>query len=244
MPIPQNIQRRVAHLDVLIDAFHGSVAYWRLASESEKRWAKIENPTQPMLIGEHDALDVDSNCNARISAPDGGIIHINGDLNVDLETGGFHEVVIRGDVSADATIRASGYFHIYIGGSVLGRIESTDGARIWVDGDFRGSLATGNPSTNINIGGNFDGAIAPLDNASLLYLCVDGFASHDLISSISGIGYTVFHASIGSTDCAVGLYPDGPGRRTTESGNSYSRWCVLSRRNGAEPSVEPKFRPF
>ncbi|WP_417740612.1 hypothetical protein [Rosistilla oblonga] len=235
MPLPQDTQRRVSHIDVLIDAFHGSVAYWRLASESEKRWATVRTPTQPLLIGETDALDVDSDCNAKVSAPDGGIVHINGDLTADLETGGFHEVVIRGNVAKNATIRASGFFHLYVGGSVFGRIESTDSSKIWVDGDFKGSLATGHPSTNVNVRGDFSGTVSPLDDGSLLYLCVDGFAACELISSISKIGYTVFHASIGLSDCEPGLHPDGPGRRATSSGNSYSRWCVLSRRNEAEP---------
>ena len=198
MPLPLSTQLRVAHFDVIENAFHGSVEYWRLATDSNKRWATLVNPTQPLLIGEHDALDINSDSNAKVSAPDGGIIHINGDLNADLETGGFHEVVIQGNLSRAATIRARGFFNICVGGSVFGRIESIEGARILVEGDFTGTLATGIPSTNINVHGDFTGSISPLDDGSLLYLCVDGFAAHELISSISELGYTAFHASIGS----------------------------------------------
>ncbi|WP_144058971.1 hypothetical protein [Rhodopirellula sp. SWK7] len=188
-----------------------------------------------MLIGEHDALVVEGDSGALLSAPDGGILHVNGDLNADLESGGFHEIVIRGNVSSGATIRADGFLHIYIGGDMRGRIETTDSSKIWIDGDFTGSLATGNPSTNLYVAGDFSGAVAPHHDASLFFLCIDGYASHDLISSIASIGYTVFNASVGVSDVAAGLYPNGSGRRQTTSGNSYSRWCVLSQRDGAEP---------
>ena len=227
MPLPQDIQLRVSHIDVLIDAFHGSVAYWRLASDSEKRWSTVMAPSQPLLIGDADALDIDSDCDANVSAPDGGIIHINGDLNADLETGGFHEVVIRGNVAKNATIRASGYLHIFIGGSVFGRIESTDSSKIWVDGDLMGSVGTGHPSTIINIRGNFCANVSPLDDGSLLYLCVDGFATRELISSISDIGYTVFHASIGSSDCDPGLYPNGPWATNNRDGQQLQSLVCL-----------------
>jgi len=183
-----------------------------------------------MLIGEQDALAVDGDSNALLSAPDGGVLHVNGDVNADLDAGGLSEIVIAGNVSSKSTIRANGFLHMYVGGSMLGRIESTDTPKIWVDGDFKGTLLTGNPVTHLYIHGNFNGEISPADEAALLFLCIDGFASDDSISSIASIGYTVFNATIGTSDVDAGIYPDGPGYRLTEDGRSFSRWCVLSRR--------------
>ncbi|WP_146521975.1 hypothetical protein [Stieleria varia] len=162
-------------------------------------------------------------------------MHINGDLNAGLETGGFQEILICGDVSRDAKIHADGFLHIYIGGSMNGQIVTTGSSKIWVDGDFGGSISTGNPSTNLYVSGDFDGTISAHDDPSLLFLCVTGYARHDLISAIASIGYTVFNASVGISDVSPGLYPDGPERRVTRNGKSYSRWCVLQQRKEAEP---------
>ena len=230
MPIPQKIQRRVAHIDVLLDhAFNQSVDRWRHAPDAELRWSDVNTQYQPMLIGEQDALAVDGDSNALLSAPDGGVLHVNGDVNADMDAGGLNEIVITGNVSTESTIRSNGFLHMYVGGSMLGRIESTDTSKIWVDGDFPGALLTGNPVTHLYVHGDFNGEISPTDEAALLFLCIDGFASDDSISSIASIGYTVFNATIGTSDVDAGIYPDGPGCRLTDDGNSFSRWCVLSR---------------
>lgn len=236
MPIPQDIQRRVAYVDILTDhAFTRSVSYWRQPNDTERRWSKRETLSNPLLIGPNDALDVDCDCNATVSAPNGGVIHINGDLNADLEPAGHYEIVIRGNVSDNVTIRAHGFCHVFIGGSVLGRIESTDSCKLWIDGDFSGTLLTGHPSTNLYVGGDFDAFVRPLNNASLLFLCVEGFAPQELISELASVGYTVFNASVGASNVDAGLYPDGHGCRKTESGASHFRWCVQTRRDRAEP---------
>jgi cytoskeletal protein CcmA (bactofilin family) len=235
MPIPTHIQRRVAHIDVLTqDAFSRSVSYWRLGFGKEQRWSTVDAQSQPLLIGSDDALIIDCDSNALIAAPDGGVVHINGDLNADLDAAGLHEIVIRGDVSAQSTIRADRFSSIYIGGSVFGRIESQEKAEIWIDGNFSGSLATGYQSTELHISGNFNGSITSYDDdPSLLYLSVDGFAANKLISSIASIGYAIFNASVGASDIEPGLYPNDPGRRRRATGN-VSQWCVLSRREEAE----------
>ena len=139
--IPPDIQRRVAHLDVLGGmVFQSSVSYWRFKDDSEKRWVERSSQTESVLIGAGDALAVNADSDAMISAPDGGIVHINGDLNCGLEIGGHHEVIICGDVAKGATISASGFHHIFIGGSVHGKIAVSGSSKIWIDGDFTGAL--------------------------------------------------------------------------------------------------------
>ena len=82
-PLEQKL--RIAYLDVVSEmAFQPSVEYWRRKSASEKRWVKINSQTKPMLIGKDDALEVDGNSMAEISAPEGGIIHVNGNVNSNI----------------------------------------------------------------------------------------------------------------------------------------------------------------
>jgi hypothetical protein len=231
MPIPDEIKLRVAHVDLILDrAFDRSVTHWRSPVESECRWSIVESPSQSLLIGRQDALVVEGSAATKLFAPDGGVVHVTGNLNSELETGHFHEVIICGDVTENAIIRATGFSHIYIGGSMSGRIETTGSAKIWIDGDFDGFIATGNPFMTLYVTGDCRGVIMPHQAPALLYLVVSGFASRDKLTEIAAIGYTVFNASVGFSDAKAGLYPDGPGRRSTPEGNSYSRWCVLAQR--------------
>lgn len=229
---PLEQQLRVAYLNVVSGkmAFQSSVEYWRRKSDSEKRWVKINLQTKPMLIGKDDALEIDGNAMAEISAPEGGIIHINGNVNSDIELGGHSAVIVRGDLASTSTINVSGISDMYVGGSVRGRIVSTGSLAIWIDGDFIGSLATGSPATNLHVRGDLTGRITPFENAALLWLVVKGYVSNELISDISTMGYTQFNAAIDYCDVEPGLYPKGPGSRKTDSGNSHIRWSVVNRR--------------
>ncbi|QDV46723.1 hypothetical protein Enr13x_66320 [Stieleria neptunia] len=208
--------------------FPSSISYWRFNGESEKRWGERSSQTEPVLIGSGDALALNADSDALISAPDGGIVHINGDLNSGLEIGGHHEVILCGDVAKGATINASGFHHIFIGGSVYGKIAVSGSSKIWIDGDFSGALITGTPSTHVHVLGNFAADVSPMERPALLWLAVGGFAENDLMVSVASVGYTQFNATVGRSDVPAGLYPDGPTRRKTERGNSFSRWCILS----------------
>lgn len=205
---PLEHKLRIAYLDVVSEmAFQSSVEYWRRKSDSEKRWVKINSQTKPMLIGKDDALEVDGNSMAEISAPEGGIIHINGNVNSNIQIGGHSAVIVRGDLASTSTMNVSGISHIYVGGSLRGRIVSTGSLAIWIDGDFIGSLETGSPSTKLHILGDFTGKVTPFEKAALLWLVVKGHASDELISNISMLGYTQFNAAIDHSDVEPGLYP-------------------------------------
>ena len=231
MGISPNTQRRVAYVDIMTDhAFSRSVSHWRLPSESKSRWSEVNSQTKTVLFDGKEALIIDCNSDATISAPEGGVIHVNGDLNADLDCAGNLEIVIQGNVSRNSIIRANGFFHIYIGGSIYGRIVSQDSGKIWCDGNHLGDIATGHPSMNLHITGDCVGSIVPKGKASLLYLCVDGFMKNESISNIAAIGYTVFNATIGFGDVEPGLYPIGIGCRITDTGYSHSRWCVQTQR--------------
>jgi hypothetical protein len=236
--IPAHIQRRVAHLDVLGGmVFPSSLSYWHFSGDTEKRWVERHSQTEPVLIGSRDALAVNADSDALISAPDGGIVHINGDLNAGLEIGGHHEVILCGDVAKEATIKASGFHHIFIGGSVYGKILVAGSSKIWIDGDFTGALITGTPSTNVHVLGNFSAAVSATDSRALLWLAVGGFASNASLVSIASVGYTQFHATVGRSDVPAGLYPTVASRRKTERGNSFSRWSVLTECEAAPSAI-------
>jgi hypothetical protein len=229
--LPNELQRRVAQIDVLCGmVFPNSVAFWHCGDSHRKRWIKAAAPTKPILIGADDALEIDGDVNVKIDAPDGGILHISGDLLSDIEIGGHHEIVIGGNVASGCAIRTSGYSKVYVRGSFHGQICATGSSDVWVDGDFTGSIKTGTPSTKMHIAGDFTGLIAPSEKAALLWLSVDGYVESLALNSFEKLGYTQFHASVGTSDVPAGLYPAGTGHRKTDSGNSYSRWCVLSQR--------------
>ncbi|TWT32311.1 hypothetical protein KOR34_40730 [Posidoniimonas corsicana] len=225
--LPVELQRRVGYLDLMSGmAYPRSVSAWHAADEESNGWVVRDRLTAPVLIGENDKLLIDGGCLERISAPDGGLVHINGDLATDLEIGGHHELIIRGDIIADCTVLASGFHHVYVGGSVAGTIRVDDSSKLWIDGDFTGAMTTGHPTSRIDVAGDFSAIIRPTRQASLLYLSVGGFSEHQRICEIADLGYTEFNASIGASDTAPGYYPLDWSQRRTDKGMSHARWCV------------------
>ncbi|QDT07434.1 hypothetical protein K227x_58610 [Rubripirellula lacrimiformis] len=233
MPFPSDVQRRVAHIDVLSEnVFAESILYWNHGFEVEQRWMKVNAASRPMRIGSGDALDLDCDCDVVISAPEGGVVHVNGNLGCDIVAGGRLELVVRGNVLENSTIRVNGFLHIYVRGSLYGQIEATDSSKIWIDGDVSGHIKTGDPSTNLNIAGNYFGGITSKDvDAGMLFLCIEGFASDESMCSLATIGYSVFTASVGSSNVEPGFYPNGSIACQTQFGYSSSRWCVHRQNN-------------
>lgn len=227
---PFSLRHRVAYLNVCSEiAFHSSVAHWRLDPEDERgSWREIPQQQEPVTLRGSDGIEIGSDCIFPVNAEDGGTIHIKGDLKSHLVLGGHHEVVISGDVDQGATIVASGFHRLFVGGSMKGQLRSTDGAKIWVEKDFVGSLETGSPSTSLNIGGDYSGGIAPYVDAALLWMLVGGFATQESIRAISILDYTVFDAVIGRSDVEPGFYPAAGAKRKTKSGYCTSNWSIGS----------------
>jgi len=241
--IPIKHQLRVAHINVANGmVFHTSVKYWQDSSDSNKRWMQCSSLANTILIGGDDAIEIDGDVCVNVSAPDGGVVHINGNLSSCLEIAGQSEVIITGNIEPTGRIIASGITHVYVGGSLQGLIVSTGSLAIWIDGNFQGRVETGAPSTSIQIQGDFVGTIAPVDDAALLWLVVNGFSSQESISRISNVGYTQFNAAIAYSDALRGIYPKGSSCLKLESGNSYSRWSVTYDKH-AEQCGAPKSPP-
>ena len=196
--------------------------------KKDRPWRVLPAPCNAILIGKDDGVAIDGDCSNRVSAPDGGLIHIYGDLASQLDADGHYEIVITGDVAANGRIEALGYCHVFVGGRFSGELCSSDSAKIWIESDFNGTIKTGRPSTEIYVGRNYLGNIKPAETASLLWLTVAGFAAQGLMSEIVDCGYTQFNASIAHSDCAPGIYPTNGHLRKAFGRNSFNRWCVQS----------------
>jgi hypothetical protein len=117
MPISTEMIVRVAHADIAMHmAFPKSVAHWHSTKDKDRPWKVLPTPCDAILIGKDDGVAIDGDCSNRVSAPDGGLIHIYGDLASHVDVDGHYEVLITGDVAANGTIEASGYCHVFVGG--------------------------------------------------------------------------------------------------------------------------------
>lgn len=227
MPISTELIVRVAHADIAMHmAFPRSVGHWQSKGDTDQPWKVLAGDCNRLLIGKNDSVVIDGNCSNGVSLPDGGLIHIYGDLDSTIDANGYYEVIITGDVGSKGQIDASGFCHVFVGGRFSGDLRSSGSAKIWIGSDFKGSIKTGTPSTELHVGGDYEGSISPLETAALLSLTVSGLGAHALLSKIVDCGYTQFNASIARSDVPPGLYPLDGYHRKTQRGNSFNRWCV------------------
>lgn len=210
MPISTEMIVNVASADVAMDmAFSRSVDFWH--------------------NGKYTPTIIDGDCIDDVSLPDGGVLHIHGNLSGNISAAGHFEIVITGNVLRGATIIASGFCHVFVGGNFDGSIESSDSTKLWVGSDFSGGLKTGNPSTTLQVCGDLTGHVLPAGSRSLLYITVSGFAANSLLSDIADLGYTQFNGAIASSDVEPGLYPNSGNVKKTPDGNSFSCWSVAKK---------------
>lgn len=227
MPFSTDMIVRVAHADIAMHmAFPRSVAHWNREHDEQHPWKTLPAHCRSILIGKNDGVLIDGNCSNGVSAPEGGLIHICGDLASRIDADGHYEIVVSGDVKEGATIDASGFCHMFVAGDFSGELRSTDSAKVWIGSNFNGTVKTGAPSTAMYIGGDYNGNVMPKKTAALLWLTVAGFATQASLSKIVGCEYTQFNASIARSDVAAGLYPLDGHHRKTPHGNSFNRWCV------------------
>ncbi len=207
-------------------AFPGSVAHLHGELDDMPPWKVLAGDCDPLLLGKDNAVAIDGNCSHPVSAPDGGLIHVYGDLSSTIDIAGHNEIIVTGNVGRSATIKASGFCHLFVGGDFSGELRTSGSSRIWIDNNFGGTVQTGSPSTELCIGRNYSGNIVPGETAALLWLSVGGFASHASLCKIVDQRYTQFNASIAYSDVSPGLYPTNGHIKTASGGNSFNRWCV------------------
>jgi hypothetical protein len=212
-------------------AFHSSCRYWQTGDLGDKKsWSVTENGD---LYRAHDFKEratvlIEGDCREKLSLPDGGLVHIYGDLHKTIEIGGQGEIVIGGSVLPNAAIEADGIHHVFVGTDLNGTIRSLGSLEVWVGGNFGGHCHTGNPITQLHVGGDISGQFEPTREASLLYLDVDGFMPYETLKTASKYGYTEFNATLGFSDRAPGFYPEEWAR--LENRRSYCRWTIHATR--------------
>jgi hypothetical protein len=158
MAISTDMIVRVAHADIAMRmAFPNSIAHWHGAPAESRRWKFLAGDCGPLLLGNDDAVVIDGDCSSPVSAPSGGIIHVYGDLSSSIDAAGHNEIIVAGNVGRDASIDASGFCHLFVGGGFAGEVRTSGSAMIWIERDFDGTAKTGNPSTEFYIGRNFHG---------------------------------------------------------------------------------------
>lgn len=228
---PKALRLAVALADIRGEMdFYNSLSHWETnVPEPDFEWIRSLQPqTTPLTItGENEILEVTS-CQADVTAPDGSIIHVYGDLQARITVTGQCEVVVAGDVVAGGSIHGNGLVRIYIAGSLIGEVVNKGSSRVWVGGDLRGRIGTGEPATHLYVLGDSLGVIEPTGEPSLLYLEVCGFMPYAAVLRTGAVGYTEFNAVLHRSDCLAGFYPDRVARQQLADHHSYNRWVVLA----------------
>ncbi len=167
---------------------------------------------------------IKGDCRQNLSLPDGGLVHIYGDLAKTIEIGGQGEIVIGGSMLPNAAIEADGIHRVFVGNDLNGTIRSLGSLAVWLGGNFGGECHTGHPSTHFHVSGDVSGQFEPTREAALLYLDVDGFMPYETLKTTSKHGYTHFDASVGFSDRPPGIYPEEWAQ--LENRRNFCRWTI------------------
>jgi hypothetical protein len=233
---PMSLRLEVALADIRgqID-FHDSLAYWHEDSpDPTQDWlSSLPQQAVPLTIDEEDTIVEIADCLADIVAPHGSVIHIYGDLHARVNVSGHCEVIVAGDVLPAGSIHGDGIVRIYIAGSLLGEVHNRRSSKVWVRGDMRGRIGTGEPSTSLHIFGDCTGSISPVSDPALLYLDVGRFMPFELVEKTAAVAYTEFHAVVRQSDKPAGIYPDRTVYKMFEQHRSYNRWVVIEQRTAS-----------
>jgi hypothetical protein len=165
---------------------------------------------EPLALAEDQHCQVDGDCLTTIRAPEGGVVHILGDLKSTVVVGGQSEVVIAGSVTQSGAIVADGITRVLVGGDIEGTVVSSGSLMTWVNGSLKGHVETGTPMTDLHVVGDFTGTLEPQDKGALLDLDVHGFTGQASIDAILAHGYTSARFSIGLSDAEPGYRFGGP----------------------------------
>jgi hypothetical protein len=208
------IKLAVAHVHVVQDqSFFRTISYWQRGYLSTRKLTGSAEGdlTAPLILDGKNSILVKGDCLQKIASSGDALVHIYGDLNAEVSVTGQSEVVIAGDVKPNGSIRADGIVRVFVGGDVHGPISSLRSLTIWINGNLTSELSTGTPVTKVYVMGDAVGTIVPAQKAALLFIEVRGFAPWRLLSEAAQRNYTVFSATIGTSDRDPGMYPSGAG---------------------------------
>jgi hypothetical protein len=225
----------VGHADVITDSsFHGSIEYFHTAGIDRGYWKDVRELAgieKPLTLGDHNFIVVDGDITAELTTAECTALIVYGDVRATIRTKNHCEIVIAGDVFEEAIFETDGIFHLFVGGDFAGSLKNQGWCTAWVEGNMRGQVLTGQTSCDLRVCGDFAASIRPTAKASLLSLAVKGFAPYHVLESAAAYKYTVFNASIGTSDRPAGLYPDKKTTQELQNQRRYNRWAILRNRS-------------
>jgi hypothetical protein len=220
----------VGHADVVVDmAFHSSAGYFHTGELDRKWWKDVRTlapVVAPLALTERAFVVVEGDVRADVTVTYGGTVVVYGDVRSSIKMTGHSELVVAGDVLEGASISGDGILHVFVGGDVAGCLRSRGSCMAWVEGNLRGQVWTGDPSTRLRVLGDCTAPIRPTEDPSLLYLEVGGFMGYAALEATGAVGYTEFNASVGRSDRPAGLYPDKTVYDALQQHRSYNRWVI------------------
>jgi hypothetical protein len=141
-----------------------------------------------------------------------GAVHIHGALAAQLETTDQSSIVIGESLTKGGRIVANGITAIHIQGDLDGVVECHSMTLLWVEGDLRGQVLTGYPSTNLHVKGNLEGVVRPALDGGILTIDVAGSAASSVLAAIDEHLYTSLAIAVAESDLDPGISPLWSGR--------------------------------
>jgi hypothetical protein len=221
---------RVGHADVAADmAFHSSAGYFHTGQLDRRWWKEVRTLAPvvgPLTFKERTFVVVEGDVLADVTGSHDGTVVVYGDVHSSIQLAGHSELVVAGDLLGAVSISGEGILNVFVGGNVDGELRSSGSLKAWVQGHLRGRVWTGKPSTRLWVLGDCTATIRPSEEPALLYVEVGGFMPYAALEATAAPGYTVFHASVGSSDRPAGLYPDKTVEEAFRQHRSFNRWVI------------------
>ena len=229
---PSQLALAVAHADVAFQ--HGfSASHYLHTGEIGDKWFKdvriLDSVPAPLNIAERAFIVVNGDVLSDINVA-AGIILVHGNVRSSVRLKGISELVIAGNVHADASISGDEILSVFVGGDFFGQLRCPGSCKLWVEGNLSGAIWTGHPSTELRVMGDCTADMRPHRKASLLFLEVKGFMAFALLKATAAFRYTVFNASLGMSDRSPGLYPKKSVSKDLKGHWSSNRWAVRAKR--------------
>ncbi len=176
-----------------LTTFSSTVTYLTGGYLHDKKWhyhSKAATSNDFAAKSEANVL-IEGNCTSKITLPDGGMIHIKGDLTGELDVKGHCEIIIAGEVSKGALIKTDGIVDILVGGDVNGNLVNISSSVYFIKGNLNGNVVTGDPSIYLYVYGDCYASFAHYgDRGSMMRLMVEGYMPLDNMEQLQKLKYT------------------------------------------------------
>jgi hypothetical protein len=219
----------VGHADAADMSFYSSAMYFHTGKFCRDEWSQhvktVAQVTTPLTLLERAFVIVEGDILANVTLS-GGTLLVHGNVCASIETTGQCEIALAGDIVEAASISGDGIFRVFVGGDVFGAVRSRGSCKLWVEGNLRGQVWTGHPSTQLRVRGDSSATIRPSGKPALLYVMVDGFMAYASLEATAAVGYTEFNASVGKSDRPAGFYPEEVVHKAFRQHSSHNRWVI------------------